>query len=79
MQGVDGRLSLRVGGELHEGTACSKRRTDEVQWVVSGQAGATGEGLEVLDVQSASDTGSQKVRQLDNTASSRLPRQKVGK
>lgn len=45
MQGMDGCLSLCVGGKLHEGTACSKRRrTGERRWVISEQAGPTGEG-----------------------------------
>lgn len=64
VQRVDGRLGLSVGGELHKGAACSKRRrAREGQQGLSGGAGATGEGTGGLDGRSVSDTGSQKVRQ----------------
>lgn len=64
VQGVDGRLSLRVGGELHERTACSRRkRTGERQRGLSGQEGPQERGLGALNSRSASDTGGQKVRQ----------------
>lgn len=45
VQGMDGRLGLGVGGELHKGTACpERRRMREGQRGLSGRAGAAGEG-----------------------------------
>lgn len=72
VQRVDGRLSLRVRGELHEGTACSeRRRTGEGQPGLSRRSGATGGGLGALD-------GQPEIRQSDTEAASHLYRQTAG-
>jgi hypothetical protein len=63
---MDGRLSLRVGGELHEGTACP--REEAVQG--EGLKGARGQGDRELWVAPQDQThavrASRAFRQLDN-------------